>query len=273
MLNIIFSKDRACQLELLLRSIKDHHKDYQEDIFVCLCKASDSSYLEGYKKILSYHSDKQFILVNESNFRNDLLNILKSFQSEYLTFFTDDDVFINDFTYNSTPFKMFEKYTNIICLSLRLSPFINYCYTQKRNAPQPPFQEHNNARIWNWKELKIDTDWNYPMSVDGHIFRTNEIINKILNGNYKAPNSFEGYLSGVPNDAPEMVCFDKSIIVNVPANRVNTEAANHSGEKYYFSSLELNNKFLQGFRIKTDNIYGIIPNAPHFELGYQFQKT
>ena len=45
---------------------------------------------------------------------------------------------------------------------------------------------------WKWGESKVG--WAYPLSVDGHVFSTQEIRALAASVGFAAPNSFEGNL-------------------------------------------------------------------------------
>ena len=98
MLNIIvFSKNRACQLELLLRSLKIFLKNWQSYSVYIIYSYSNSEYEQGYEIV-----KKQFPLFNylpESKeqlggklFKNIVLECLRNNQP-YTMFLVDDLVF------------------------------------------------------------------------------------------------------------------------------------------------------------------------------------
>jgi hypothetical protein len=264
MQTLIFSKDRTAQLELLLRSIKDKWIGFA-DIKV-IYRATTPDFDAGYNKVRQIHPE--FSYVKESNFRNDLLSNLND--DEYKMFLVDDIVFIRNFSLNETEVKTFFNRPDILTLSLRLSPHINYCYTQKKSCSLPPF---NQDRTWNWKrQTPFPSDWEYPLSLDGHIFRFSDIKHMFFNGNYRAPNTLEGYLDSQSGTMSKtlMLCFNESKIMNIPVNRVQNENLNHAGLNHYFGNDILNQIFLGGKVISTENIYGLNPNSPHYEIPFKF---
>ena len=54
---IIFSKNRAAQLELFIRSMKKFFKDFSSNEIKILYKTSNSFFEEGYEKLKKIHSD------------------------------------------------------------------------------------------------------------------------------------------------------------------------------------------------------------------------
>ena len=55
----------------------------------------------------------------------------------------------------------------IACLSLRMCPRMDYSYALDTITGIPPFED---GTTWRWPEA--EGDWGYPMSLDGHVFRT-----------------------------------------------------------------------------------------------------
>jgi len=136
----------------------------------------------------------------------------------------------------------FEWDNSIICRSLRLNKNLTYCYPKQTPMKQPSFFGDN---TFNWKEQ--DGDYGYPMSLDGHIFRTKDIFFYLTNMDYTSPNTLESTMAnnthGLP---PKMICYDKSIIVNNPINQVQTAWDNVHGN---IPAERLNIRYLAGFRI------------------------
>jgi hypothetical protein len=135
---------------------------------------------------------------------------------------------------------------------------MDYCYTLNRKQTPPKMQPGN---IWNWR--LSDADYGYPMSLDGHIFRTADILPLLETLDYHDPNSLEAALARHPINRPMMMCFDKSVIVNNPINRVQDTIKNRHGD---ISAEWLNEQFLAGKRIDLTPFIGIEPKACHMEL-------
>ena len=238
---IIFSKDRAAQLDLLLRSMPDF-----DEVYV-IWTASDNKFAAGYDML----DFRGAMSVRQSqDFKDDVVWYADS-PNEYTMFLTDDDVFLRDFVMPVIP-------DNVACLSLRLNPRMDYCYTLNRKQAPPKMQPGN---IWNWR--LADADYGYPMSLDGHIFRTADILPLLEKLDYHDPNSLEAALARNPINRPLMMCFDKSVIVNNPINRVQDTIKNRHGN---VSAEWLNEQFLAGRRIKLEPFIGIEPKSCHVEL-------
>ena len=166
-----------------------------------------------------------------------------------LFFFVDDIVFKNPFTLDCKQFNLFKLNDEILTLSLRLHPYLTYCYSARVRMNSPNFDSN---LLFKWYGLA--GDYGYPMSLDGHFFRTKEIaaISKVLT--FNNPNSFESILSSYPINRLKMICFEESIIVNNPINKVQNFNNNFHGN---ISAQFLNEKFLEGNIIDLEDFKGI----------------
>lgn len=253
---IVFSKDRAMQLELFIRSFNKYVRDFNKYTIKVLYTYSNDLFKSGYEKLINMnYSNVQFI--KETNFKNDLIQLIDK-EIKYTVFFVDDIIFKNPFDFNDEQMDVFKKHGDILCLSLRLHPNLTYCYTMRVGMNKPNFLHHN---IFYWKGE--NADFGYPMSLDGHIFRTKDILPYIVNLNYINPNSLESVMAINPLNIPKMICYDKSIIVNNPCNKVQTNNYNHYGN---INQEYLNNKFLDNYIIDMINIDGINNISCHQEI-------
>ena len=166
---IIFSKDRACQLQALLRSLEEKLK-IEYTVTVLYTETSDL-FKSAYEKLfLRDFKNTSYIL--ESDFESDLKNILFLRKTKFMMFLVDD-IIIKDVVEYDDVFKKFEEDKSIMSLSLRLGKNINYCYNKNKYCSIPKFID-DKYNIWKWREEPAG-DWSYPMSVDGNIFRREEI--------------------------------------------------------------------------------------------------
>lgn len=260
---IIFSFNRSCQLELLLRSIKEFFIDWEAFPIYILYKYSSDNYKKGYDKVKKLHPE--FNYIQESNFKIDLLKLL-NIKNYYTIFSVDDDVFKEEFYFNCPEVKILNTDNNVSCISLRLHPGINYCYTENKNTPPPNFLSKD-PYTWSW--VGLPGDWGYPMSVDNTVFRTSDIISKCLTINYNNPNTLEGNLATTPIQKPLMICFEKSKVFNIPINRVQTVNSNRYGN---ISAEYLNNKFLEGYIIDLESLKGFNNMSAHQEVDLKLKK-
>ncbi|MFC1850867.1 glycosyltransferase, partial [candidate division CSSED10-310 bacterium] len=269
---IIFSKDRACQLELLIRSMKAFVKQWQELQPMVLYSYSDQFFKRGYKKLMQIHPDITYFHEPErpDGFQKSVLKLM-SVKNPYTVFFVDDLVFRRKWDLNDEIFQIFSLDDRILCLSLRLSPRITFSYSMQRKSPPPAFEPD---WIWNWLGVPSGMDWGYPFSLDGHIYRTMDIRRAMTTTVYSNPNQLEENLAlqARVNAAflqrPKIICYDDSKIVNIPANIVQKTHDNRHAN--FISVEEINQKWLDDHIIFLKNIIDVPNTAVHQEIPFKF---
>ena len=266
MLNIIvFSRDRACQLELFLRSMKYCFAQFKEFPVNVLYQYSDMRYQDGYSKLAGLSDfPKNVNMVKEISFQGDLIELLSE-RNPYTVFFVDDMVWKEMFSLKGGTFSSFTNDPDVLCLSLRLMRGLQYCYPLDTFNEMPRFDYENK---WFWQGLV--GDYGYPMSLDGHIFRTGDILDIVLSFKCNSPNRLEAKMALNPlHKRQKMVCCDISPVMNIPLNIVQDSWNNRHGS---LSSLNLNKRFLSGERISTENIYGIKNSSCHQIIDIKFEQ-
>jgi hypothetical protein len=260
---IVFSKDRALQLELFLRSFRRFVNSPSKCEISILYTYSDDGFKEGYN-ILMKEQPANVVFYKESNFKQDTIKLIDT-EKYYTVFFVDDIVFKEPFNFYDEQMDIFNNNMDIACRSLRLHPHLTYCYAESRDMRQPIFGENN---IFNW--TRETGDYGYPMSQDGHIFRTHQIYWMHVDLDYHAPNTLEGKLHLQRRKMPpKMICYEKSKIINNPMNRVQFASINRCGN---ISAEYLNNRFLDGYIIDIEPFVGFDNTAVHTEITPEFVK-
>jgi hypothetical protein len=243
---IIFSKDRAMQLDLLLKSIllNFNVEDYKLNI---LYKASNDEYNRGYNMIRDLYP--QFSYKREENFKSDLISLFN--ESKYTVFLTDDDIIYQSFKLNNDELHNIFMLTDANCFSLRLGLNTVNCYTMQKLNKLNNYKTHNFyydvdliEPVISWKVADGTNDYAYPMSLDGHIFKTEYIKNLCEVLEYTNPNLFEAFLSNFGKPEMIMASYKNNKLVNSPINRVQDTFQNLSGMKYRYSSEDLNEMYL-----------------------------
>lgn len=236
---IVFSKNRACQLELLLRSLGD--------LPASVLYTYDSGFEAGYKKVINMYPSINFI--KQYDFKSQLINFVKN--SKYVYFPTDDIVFIDYFSENSKEFREFIKSSDIISLSLGLSPNIA-------------------GKKWRWQDFKGNYKlrmWGYPVSIDSCILRAEDVLPAIIDyGDMPTPNYFEMALLAKTPTRPYMMCFDHPKIINNSVNQVQKDFPAHT---VGISPEILENNFLKGKRLSLTDIKEKARGA----VGYRIKET
>lgn len=221
---IVFSKNRPIQLYALLESMFTNSNMVPSDVNV-LYKA-DHEYIWPMEQL-----KQDFPNVNfhpEFNFRTQVMALVEG-GKEHIVFFTDDDVFKDKVDFELVT-KFMQANLPVFCFSLRLGKHLDYCYSTQSKQSVPSGTTKEPFFVWNWKGT--DWDWNYPLSVDGHVIRKTDILFAMKNsGEWKSPNTFEGNMSHLHGQIPhpQMACFTTSKVFNIPHNRVQSEVKNVFG--------------------------------------------
>lgn len=92
---LVFSKDRAAQLDLLLHSIRRHAPNLYSSLTV-LYTGSSADYLRGYQVCIDEHTRPGVMFVRESSFQIAIEIWLRSYSGDTISFLVDDDVFYRD---------------------------------------------------------------------------------------------------------------------------------------------------------------------------------
>ena len=233
---IIFSKDRPAQLDALLRSIE---KYYPECVGIVIFKG------DGYENFYHYgYSDEGATMKSLKDIVLDIMD------SKYTAFLVDDMQFIDRFRAAGKEFYEFARRDDIACLSLRLGVNINYSYPKQKEI-DTPFPVEGMLRqapeLLEWEWMAYEDYWGYPMSMDGHIFKTKDIKPLIEAIDFDTPNELEGQLALTPINKPYMICYDKPKVVNYPFNIVTTTCENRNMN---IPAELLNESFRAGHRLK-----------------------
>lgn len=219
---VVFSKNRACQLELLLRSLS---------IPATVFYTYDRGFKAGYKKLIAMYPKVHFI--KETNFKTQLVKIVQG--SKYVLFLTDDDVMVRPLGKSNPELREFENNSDVASLSLSLSSKVA-------------------GKKWEWRHYRGNYRlrmWGYPMSIDSCIFRKEDILPTILASEISNPNYLEGVLNSNIPSRPLMMCLNKPIIINNSVNQVQKDFPAHT---YGISTSELEKNFLSGKRLSLEDI-------------------
>jgi hypothetical protein len=254
---LVFSKDRACQLDLLLRSIKRSLTEWRDCRINVLYTFSARRFERGYAATMSRHPEFAWTceLDEKERFRELVLSVVG--RNDHVAFLVDDDVLKAPVSLGETEFKRFLADDSIACLSLRLCPQIDHSYALERTIAVPRFED---GTIWNWTQA--DGEWGYPMSLDGHVFRSGELVPLLQRLDFANPNTLESALSTQPLPQPRAICFPTAKLVNLPLNRIQQTFPNRN---MGMDREWLNQQFLDGRRLSLSMVWGLGNRAVHHD--------
>jgi hypothetical protein len=305
MLGLIFSRDRAMQLDGMLRSFFRHCQDEHTVQLVVLYKTSDEGQAQQYRQLARHYFERygvKFLL--QRDFRQDVIQVLlqeafgNAIPWQYkaglrlgpvfgfladlaprpeapksLLFLVDDNLFVQDFSLSQVQKTLFE---NRACLgfSLRLGVNTTYCYPHDKAQSLPPF-ENLPSGILKYKWVSAEEDFGYPLEVSSSVYRLGLILKLIMKIPFANPNYLEGRMASrakaYASIAPLLLCFERSVTFCNPVNIVQTVLENRRAAAAEYSSARLSELFDQGYRIKVEAFDGFIPNACHQEAALTFE--
>lgn len=282
MLNaIIFSKNRACQLHLLLESIKQHGSH----LFPCvninvIYTYTSNSFKDGYNKLILHPISSNINFILQTNFQENTLELLNNINRQpnsYICFFVDDNIIFRNIPLQYNHICDVFAYEQIGTISLRLGDNVQFDDIYNNKLSQKPSQvciiEYGDGTklvAWDWDKMYTHCNYGYPFSVDGNIYRTKDVV-KSVDYEFDNPNGFEGRFDR--NKLQKAMCsLENSVLVNTPFNLVGS-SNNNAGRFFEHTLEELNNKYLDGYKIKLQSIIKHDVVACHQEMEIEFEKV
>lgn len=252
---VIFSRNRAFQLDALLKSIKR----YSETTFDIIVQYSCSDlHRSSYIVLLERYKDVKF--VEESNFKDTLLKQLKEIKTKWMFYLVDDQAFIRHF--NIIKILALKQKHNII--SLRLGDNItNFGIEDKEFVPR--FTYDNEYLMWRWRENGGNYDWCYQFSVDATIYDTIDVVRGSLAIPFKAPNSYEANMNSLllykSNNVG--ISFRKPVVVNLIINASRGEMNYESCVSGEYTAEDMLVLLQEGKELDLDKISAINYKSSH----------
>ena len=263
---VVFSKDRAIQLYALLSSFFD--TKIGECEIVILYKYTNAAHKKAYDDISQIFGDtvKFYNQESYSSFQDSLKLVVSQLPKGNIFFLVDDIVFTEIVDYR---FLASLDLSDTI-FSLRMGDHLNYSYAVDASQALPKTLEFTDGYLtWQWSEGRLD--WGYPLSVDGHVFSTSEVLLWIKYLDFGSPSSFENALQKLKYlyRHKRGLSFKKSRIVNIPANKVQDEIDNFKGS---FHQDDLLQKWIDGMVIDHTKFRGWCNHSVHQESDFHFIK-
>lgn len=269
---LIFSKDRAAQLDLLLRSIYQNGRG----MFVptVLYTTSTPKFQRGYDLLIG-RCGLEVGFLREVDFYSDLLDLSSQNFADFLVCFTDDGVL-----YRRLPVSEADILQQIsddtVCFSLRIGKNTTLeRYWEGKEVPTFNYSEFADFIKWNQRDYPGHTHFGYPFSLDGHIFRREEFLGYLQRlGRFYGPNDLEAALATFRQECrANVVAFKESCLVVNPINRVQDVCKNVNGWFFGVTAEELNERYLAGEHIDLDQIDFSNVVGTHQEFRLPFKRA
>lgn len=260
MLNfLIFSKDRACQLDALLRSIYQFCNTLNNHYKISILYTYSDSHKASYELCKHKHPKPKWI--KETNFEEQTKSLL---ENKKICLLTDDTLFFRKFSYAG-------KLENNEVFSWRLG-HNTYIQDHIRGIEQPrlrPQGECTKLIWWNPNVYPANCNYGYPFSFDGHVYPENLLFDLLKDSSFKSTNDMEGILHSKRFCITKLYSNFHSSCVNIPVNNISGLTA--SGAHFSYSLDELKDMFVSGKRIKLFDQNGHDPILGcHQEFKFEF---
>lgn len=263
---IVFSKNRAIQLYAFLESYIENVNNYGK-VYV-LYKTTTEKHEKSYNQLKHLFQSKNFIFIEENDFRNQLISILKNSNAKTIGLFVDDMIFLNKIDYKSI--LKINTLENVVALSRGRD--MDYSVVLQKKIEVPKFSKIDDKLFkFSWNEIAVFSDWTYPLGVSGYFYGRDEFYVMINQQSFKAPNSLESsmqtYLDFFTNR--NGVCYETISCCCIHANIVQTECVNPTlGE---FSVDDLLFEWESGKKIDLSQFYNKNGNVAQIQK-YSFIK-
>lgn len=301
---VIFSRDRAMQLDAALTSLARHCAEAEAVSIDVLYAASSPALARQYEVLeRSWRGALRLRFHRERDFRADLLGILgaenrlsrgflhdpscllgilakggpsrraSEVAAPYVLFLVDDNIFCRPFSIESAT-RALDAHPRAIGFSLRLGRNTTYCYW--RDSPQDvPQLAAIGHGVFAFDWTSAECDFGYPLEVSSSIYSGPRVARVLAGLSFSNPNTLESQFAGAARRSwarrsPELLCFEQSVAFCNAVNKVQTVYDNRAGEEVQLSALELAKRFDSGLRIDTRAFAGFTPNASHCDVPFSF---
>jgi tetratricopeptide (TPR) repeat protein len=270
-LGLVFSKDRAMQLQAGIESFLLHCRDAGALSLSVLYKASDANHQRQYAVLARRFPQVRFI--PETDFRSQVLGLLNT--SRHILFLVDDNLFVRAFRLD-TILESLRQNADAVGFSLRLGRNIQRCYMREVPPAQPAFIPTEPGIVkYSW--LGAPHDFGYPLEVSSSLYRTAEILPLLEQLPFANPNTLEGLMAANAQlyaaARPAVLCFEQSVAFCNPINMVQTTCHNRAGSNPQHSAQHLAGLFDQGMRIDVARFAGFVPASCHQEVELPIRNT
>lgn len=268
---VIFSKNRACQLDLCLSSIIKNCNIFE---IIRVVYTYDKEYQKGYDLLIGkYSNNKKIVFVKEeSSLVFSFLISLDKCETNYISFITDDTVFYQYTNQKNDIVSAMDGDTFCFSLRLGLNTTLQDYKTGRYQRDLFYYEELQYDVIrWDYNNYNPFDNYGYPISLDGHIYRIDDVIFITSAIDISKLRDWEGKLCYekryLYSNYTKMASFRHSKCVNIPSNAV-------LGDLYCsnkgLSISELESKYVSGNEIDIDKMDFTKVIGCHQEIDYRF---
>ena len=287
---LAFSRNRAAQADLLLRSIA-RHVHLPHDVHLLHC-ASGDEYAAGYEILFREHPSVR-AWDEAAHTVDEVLRTLLATETRLLFgMLVDDDLLIRDIRPEDRPLQRLAEDRRIATASLRLAPHKTWSQTHDRPMRVPPIRDGavdlGSPRPWVVRRVRSALRalrllprnrpdygcWRVPFAVCGNLY-----VRERLRAFAECLPRFEHVTSVEPSlckhrrhwDGPlRATLYEEERLVNLVMNNVDSQ-----GERYPhpgFSVADMNRRYLDGARLRGDSFEGGRFPSCHVETEPRFDR-
>lgn len=277
------SKDRAAQLDLLLRSLGKNAPGLFSPTI--LYTHSNDEFAAGYQKLRAKYSDLKWLL--EYDACDQFYRFLSNEDDNVVGLFTDDSIFYRKTNFNEFVIEDIFENKDIWSLHFRLGENINTSdYINDKKISLPPnmvrvvTDDYNNTTYleWNYRQAgdKFESYFAFPTPFDGSLYRASDLLDlaggqqfekmilweAMICQNGRQQNLFPSKL--IAPELSEVVCMQWNSSHNYGFRT--SGAVNHSLK-------DLNDRFLDDYIIDIDSMDFSNVNCCHQEIPFQWSVS
>ncbi|MFH1184356.1 MAG: hypothetical protein V1755_04865 [Chloroflexota bacterium] len=302
-LGLVFSKDRALQLEACITSFARHVEDAASVNLVVVYGASSDRFLRQYEALARrYDGTARFL--PEGRFRPRVLELLRSAgrspsparrpvlldrlrrsvrepapapdeAADFVLFLVDDTLFVRRLRLELAMAAL-QANPDALGFSLRLGRNIIRSYVLERQQELPRFWKVGEGILkYDWTQA--DGDFGYPLEVSSSLYRFTDVLRLVTGLSFRDPNTLESQMAlrapHFSRSQPSMLCSYTSVAFSAPVNRVQVVYENRAGANPVWSTESLADKFDHGLRIDVAALDGYVPSACHEEVELPFERS
>jgi hypothetical protein len=299
---LIFSKDRAMQLDGMLRSFFRWSSEPNLASLSVLYATSNERFRRQYHNLEGVYQ-KRVHFIDETDFRTQVLDLIGAHQTArsrwfpgswirrkthtsegtkaprvkpptHILFLVDDTLFVRPFSLRLAA-EALDSTDRALGFSFRLGTNTVNSYVLQRSQALPSF-EHLPDGVQKYSWLQADGDFAYPLELSSSFYRAETIVRLVAGLEFSDPNTLESQLSvhsgRLRRRFPFLLCWENSVAFSVPVNRVQDVFENRSGDQALFSVSALADLFDAGKRLDVGALEGFVPSSCHQEVSLPFKR-
>lgn len=299
-LGVVFSRDRAMQLEAMLASFHRHAADAASVRLVVLYRTSSPRHHGQYAELEREFATRVHF-TEETSFRLQLREILtgasvtgrgrsrswwshafrprraveaaSADRADYILFLVDDTIFVRPFDLRAATSAL-AVHPEAAGFSLRLGRNTTRCYVLSRPQALPAFEILPNGVLkFDW--TKGDGDFGYPLEVSSSLYALETVQRLLHRLPFSDPNTLESRMSlegrRLAHAQPALLCFPTSVAFSVPLNRVQEVFENRASSAPISPDM-LADMYERGQRIDITALDTFVPSSCHQEVQLDFPE-